>query len=353
MSEEWRLLYPWALCLLVIPLGVLLWRVPRGGASFGATHLAAMVVRASQGPMIYRGLMAAGLTALIIAAARPQFGRTVEIHEHQGRDLMLVIDLSLSMITDDMQRDDQFIRRLDAVMDAAHLFIEGRAGDRIGLAFFAEQALVQCPLTADHETVRRFLEDMRQRQNRLWQAVGRQRNIPSLLGSGTNLGLGIARGLAYLEGRESNGRSVILITDGKHSEQLPNSIRVDPDEAAIRAADLDIRVHTIGVGNRNGTMTVLGTVNTPYPTRTSVTGQWLPDMRQLQAIAQTTGGVAMHADSPNDLERIFAAIDELEPTSTDSRQVDDYPDRFEFPLILGLALLLVGWLAEPRLRGPL
>jgi hypothetical protein len=119
----------------------------------------------------------------VVAAARPQYGRSVVEREQAGRDLMLVIDLSGSMQIDDLDdgkggRQD----RLATVVKAAKQFVAGRPDDRAGLVFFGDSALSSCPLTYDHDTVDQFLDRTERQQRALWA-----RGEEGLLGGNTNM----------------------------------------------------------------------------------------------------------------------------------------------------------------------
>ena len=351
-----RLADPWMLALLLLPLLVLLLRPRRGGAAFGAYTIAAIAVRRSQLPLLWRILMAGGLSALVIAAARPQYGRTVDIHEAKGRDLVLVIDLSLSMIADDMfDEAGNRVDRLRAVVDAAERFIEGRPNDRIGVVFFADHSLTACPLTFDHHTAIEFLRETEERQRLFWNRyikMGGRGDSAGILGNGTNLGLGIGEALRHLQGeRDSEGRALVLITDGKDSRELSNW--VDPLESARYAKVLDCSVYAIGVGDSDGQMSDPRSLF-QYGTRhfIPVRNQWLPSMQRLQAIVAAAGtGLAREANDREGLIEILNRINELEPSSHEVRQVDDFKDQYPWPLALGLLLLGFAWLMEPRLRG--
>ena len=334
---------PWFLLGLLLPLLLLWWKPARGGAAFGAFPLAASVLRPSRGPLVHRVLLALGLGLLVMALARPQYGRTVVERDHAGRDLMLVIDLSGSMQIDDLDdgkgnRSD----RLQAVFAAADRFIAGRPDDRIGLAFFGDNALTSCPLTHDHATVREFLERTEKQQRELW---ANERG--GLLGSNTNLGLGLGTALKHLRDPQAKGRVAILITDGVDTRRLHQW--VDPLEAARQADRLGVKVYGIGVGNPNGTMSrrdMFGRVQT-----VPLSGDMLPDLGRLSAIATLAQGQAFGADDAKTLTAVFAKIDALEPTPRTVRSRDDFADRFTWPLIAGLLLLSLALGLEPRLRG--
>ena len=335
---------PWLLALLVLPLLIVLWRERRGGDAFPGFALAAEVLRPSRGPALFRLLIALGIGSLIIAAARPQFGRAMVEREQNGRDLQLVIDLSGSMQVDDMTsaaggRQD----RLATVMDAARRFIARRPNDRIGLVFFGDRALTSCPLTYDHETVGQFLERTDRQQRALWG----QGNEEGLLGGATNLGLGIGSALRGLQDPLSKGRAVILITDGADTRQLPTW--VDPLEAARHAHAMGVHLHGIGVGNPHGTISQrdrLGRMVTgPVPSHL------LPDLGRLDSIVKLGDGKAFAANDLAGLDEVFRRIDELEPTPRSMRTREDFADRFLLPLIAGLLLLALALGLEPRLRG--
>ena len=334
---------PWLLCGLILPLLVLWWRPARGGAAFGAYALAASVLRPSRGPLLWRVLLASALACLVVAAARPQYGRTTIEREQSGRDLRLVIDLSGSMQIDDLDdgagaRSD----RLAAVITAAKAFIAKRPDDRIGLVFFADGALTSCPLTYDHDTAAQFLERTEQQQRALWG-----RSSDGLLGGNTNLGLGLGTALKALRNPAVKGRAVILVTDGVDSRRLPNWI--DPLLAAGQAERLGVTVYGIGVGNPHGTRTARDPYGRVVTMRLS--GDMLPDMGRLQSIAGRANGSAYAADDAKGLGEVFAKISALQPTPRTVRQRDDFADRWLWPLVAGLVLAALDLVLEPRLRG--
>ncbi|MHC5067508.1 MAG: VWA domain-containing protein, partial [Planctomycetota bacterium] len=257
------------------------------------------------------------------------WGREIAKRDEQGRDLVLVIDFSGSMQTEDMANDSGPDDRLRAVIQAATDFIDQRQGDRIGVIAFAEQAFTLSPLTHDHAALARSLSDQEALQRRMWRRTNGRRG---LYGSGTAIGLGLGRALQRLEERNENGRAVILITDGEESEN-----RVPPLEAAAQAAAMDIRVHTIGVGGSGGRIGRLRVGK--------------PDMATLRRIATTTGGSVARATESDELAAIFAEINTLEPSPFTMSVIEDYHDRFLWPLLAGMALVLLAWLSEPRLRG--
>lgn len=341
---DFRFAMPWMLLLLIIPVVILWRRERRSGAAFPGFFIASQALRPSRGPMIFRMLMATGLACLAIAAARPQFGRTIVEREQSGRDLMLIIDLSGSMRVDDLvTTDGKRTDRLAVVFEAAKVFIDKRPNDRIGLVFFSSTALTSCPLTYDHQTVTQFLERTERQQRAMWDSGHEE----GLLGGATNIGLGL--GIALKRVREANaqGRAMILITDGADSRDLPGW--VDPLQAARRADDEKVKIYGIGVGNPEGTMTQRDMFGRVASAR--VPTQLLPDMSRLENIARTGGGLAFAASDQAGLLRVLDRIDALEPTARTIRSRDDYSDRFMWALIAGLSCMVLALGLEPRLRG--
>ena len=338
----WRLGDPWLLALLILPLIVLGWSPRRGGAAFGGFLLASRL-RPSRGPLLWRVLMASGLALLVGALARPQFGTTIIERTQEGRDLLLVIDLSGSMRIDDLaDKDGGRIDRLSAVMTAAKEFIAGRPDDRIGLVFFAARALTSCPPTYDHQTALDFLTRTEEQQRALWA-----REREGLLGGSTNLGLGLGTALKVMRDPAAKGRAAILITDGVDSRGEPGW--VDPLQAGRHAASIGVRVHGIGVGNPNGTRTardIFGRVQL-----VPIQGELLPDLGRLRSITSLAGGEAFSANDAAGLKEVFTKIDALEPTPRTTNERDDVSDRFHLLLWLGLGLIALALTLEPRLRG--
>ncbi|MFW5846278.1 MAG: VWA domain-containing protein [Planctomycetota bacterium] len=329
-DAAFRFAYPELLLLLALPLLLWWWRPRRAGAGFAPTALAAAALRPSGGPAVHRLLVVAGIVLLTLAAARPQYGRTVTIRTHEGREIMLVVDLSGSMRIDDMtDAEGRRADRLAAVMAAAATFIDGRPADRIGLVIFAGNALSSCPITYDHETLKDFLVRIEAQQRQLWNSD------TNLVGDGTNIGLGLGHALRGLtaEERPESGRAILVITDGRDTPRLHNW--VDPIEAAERAAERDIRIHAIGVGDPQGSMTLTDRYGRVHERR--LRQEQLPDLSRLRHIAETSGGIALAAGDRQELARVFAQTG----------------DRFRWPLLLGLLLITGATLAEPRLRGAL
>ena len=309
---------PWFLLLLgIVPL-LGWWYRTRGERRRGSlTHPdVAGLARAGGGegrwlrhlPPALRGL---ALICLVTAFARPQTGVTGENVVSEGIDIVLAIDVSSSMLAEDLAPN-----RLEAVKVVAADFAEGRGNDRIGLVIFAGKAFTQAPLTLDHSVVASLMAELE---------VG-------MVEDGTAVGMGLATAVKRLQASEAASKVVVLLTDGRN-----NRGEIDPVTAAQAAQALGVRVYTIGAGAR-GTARV--PVTDRFGGRRYVTTRVDVDEPVLQATAETTGGRYYRATDRESLEAIYAEIDALETTEIVVENFTSYGERFALPLAIGLVLLL-------------
>ncbi|TVR09449.1 MAG: VWA domain-containing protein [Planctomycetota bacterium] len=350
----WRCADPWWLLALIVPVLVLIWQPRPLSLTFGAYALAVRALRPSLGPLIYRLLMGLGIACVVLALARPQGGRIIVETQHSGRDMILLIDLSASMIADDMFDDaGQRVDRLETVFRAAEQFIQGRPSDRLGVAVFGSTALLVCPPTMDHYSLRRSLHDVERQMRDDWERTRHpQHGVPTggVVGPGTNTGLGIAVSMGYLEEEAPEGKSIIILADGRDSRNLPNW--VDPVEAAAQAARMGIRIHAIGVGDREGQMTDPRVqYHTGQQRLMDLPDLFLPEIERLQVIADQADGEVLYADTREQLYRIFDRIDELEPTHHIYQETRHYSDYFRYFLVVAASLIALASVLMLRLRG--
>jgi Ca-activated chloride channel family protein len=313
--------WPWLFAALPLPL-LAAWLLPRAREMQDAAlrvPFFASISRVASGdrsaPSRGRLLLAAlAWVLLVLAAARPQFvGEPVHLPV-SGRDLMLAVDISGSMGTEDMQLGNQVTDRLTAVKAVAGNFIDHRKGDRLGLILFGDQAYLQTPLTFDRETVRTLLNEA---------AIG-------LAGKSTAIGDAIGLAVKRLRERPAENRVLILMTDGANT-----SGSVDPLKAADLAAREGVRIYTIGVGADE--MLVRGFFGTQRVPATDL------DEATLNAIAKKTGGEYFRARDIEGLQKIYALLDKLEPVSQDEQTFRPVHELYAWPL--GGALLLTALLA--------
>jgi Ca-activated chloride channel family protein len=298
---EW--LWPWMLMMAPLPFLVRVLVPPaqtREAALRAPFFEQWRQLGAGQGKATLRGGSASLILAwliwllLLLAAARPLWlGEPVEIPD-SGRDLMLAVDISGSMRIEDMQVGQNLGRRIDAVKQVGADFIERRGGDRLGLILFGSNAYVQSPLSFDVATVERFLREAQ---------IG-------FAGKETAIGDAIGLAVKRLKERPAESRVLILLTDGQDTASS-----VQPHEAAQLAADLDIRIYTIGIGA--DALTVPGLFGSSFGAR-QVNPSAELDEEGLQAIAELTGGTYFRARNPQELASIYQVLDQLEPVEHES-----------------------------------
>jgi Ca-activated chloride channel family protein len=301
----------------------------RGAARFSALGLAAGLPSgwSHLGPIILTGLRVAALGLLVVTLARPQTDDAREKSRTQGIAIQLVIDNSYSMRNKDYDLGDHSISRLDAVKHAVRLFViggdhglKGRPNDRIGIMTFARDPDVVCPLTLDHVAVIDALEHIQ-----LAPPVG------------TNIGDALAWALDRLRDDPTKQKVIVLLTDGSNNvkEGLP------PLEAAQLAADLKIKVYTIGaVGNRFGRPSAKSVEDLLREARGISTVGDSVDEPLMEQIAEKTGGKYFRATDTDGLSGIYEEIDRLEKTSMESSVHVTHKEWFLLALVPALGLLV-------------
>lgn len=311
---EWTLLDPAFLLLAPLLVLTVLWRRARHGAALPTAHgaFAAALPRTLRARAVHLPLwllLLAGV-CLVLAMARPVAREVMPLRE-QGIDICLVVDISSSMLIDDMDERLQ-VRRIDAARSRAQDFAKARVHDRVGLVTFARLAELRCPLTLDEQALQAFLaaiETVPQNSQEL---------------DGTSVGTGLAKAVKVLEEADSKSRVIVLLTDGKTTVE-----GIEAQDAAKLAKDSGIKVHTIGLGN--GVPTPLG---------------WQPtDFDELREVARITGGEFFQPRSDADLAKVYERIDELEKVGLDDPRYR-LVDGFAWPLGIGLILLAVSLLLE-------
>ena len=253
------------------------------------------------------------IAATIFALARPQVVLVEERIKAEGIDIFLAMDLSSSMLSKDFEPD-----RLSVSKAVAIDFVEKRPYDRLGLVSFAGEAYTQSPLTADHKIIQRQLSDL---------ACG-------YLSDGTAIGMGLATAVNRLKDSEAESKVVILLTDG-----VNNAGYIDPLTAAEIAKEFNIKVYTIGVGSMGMALSPVGrTRNGQYQfARTRVE---IDDQLLLQ-IAEKTGGEYYRAVNADELQRIYAKIDELEKTEMEITVIRREKEYFRHALSIALVLFSI------------
>lgn len=270
--------------------------------------------------------------ALIISAARPQYiGEPVQLPTN-GRDLMLAVDISGSMGTEDMEVGNTLVSRLLVVKAVVGDFVERRVGDRLGLILFGSKAYLQTPLTFDRKTVRTLLMET---------PLG-------IAGGKTAIGDAIGLAVKRLQSRPADSRVLILLTDGQS-----NIGEVTPLQAAKIAAQEGVKIYTIGFGAEEMQIPGLLFNRTVNPSSEL-------DSQTLIEIAELTGGIYQRARSAAELQAIYTVLDELEPIEQDQETFRPVMSLFYWPLALALLasvllivthpVMLSGWQSLFRRR---
>ena len=253
---------------------------------------------------------------LFVALARPQWGRKMEHIERRGLDLVLLQDISLSMLAEDVKPN-----RLTRSRHEISAFLESLSGDRVGLVAFSGEAQVMVPLTLDYGTVQMMLKEL----------------TPGWLMPGTNLEEAIRKGMDLYRNSGSAGQYsvMILMSDGEELEAAAVN-------AAKEAAEMGIRIYTIGIGSREGVPIPVPSKNGEVAYKKDMQGNIVTTRLEdgtLQEIASVTGGLYFYA-SPGEfqLQKVLSEIASLEKKEQASDRMENYQDRYQ--IFLGLAALL-------------
>ncbi len=311
-------LHPEYLFLLLLLLPLIGWYVMRLSKTQASFKLASTLAFKGMKPdfRIYMrhlpfALRLISLALIIIVIARPQSVSNWEETESQGIDIVMALDVSGSMLSQDLQPD-----RLQAAKKVASEFITDRKNDNIGLVIFAGESFTQCPLTTDHKVLLNLLNEI---------------NF-GMIEDGTAIGLGLATSVNRLKESVSDSRVVILLTDGTN-----NSGQIAPLTAADLARSYGIRVYTVGVGTKGMAPTP---VNTPYGIRM----QNMPvdiDEKTLTEIAAMTGGQYFRAQDTEGLRQVYEEIDEMEKYLVSVQNVTRRQELFLPFALFALGLILV------------
>ena len=265
-----------------------------------------------------KSLIIAGLawSLIVIAAMQPQWvGDPVELPV-SGRSVMLAVDLSGSMKEKDLQLGGEAVSRLAVVKSVLHPFIKRRKGDRLGLILFGDQAYLQTPLTFDRKT--------------LWQML--KESELGIAGERTAIGNAIGLAVKRMKDLPDTEKVLVLLTDGQNTAG-----DVSPEDAGLMAKETGMRIHTIGVGaDEAWVRTFFG--------KQKINPSAELDEAMLQELSNSTGGSYFRARSTEELEKIYALIDEIEPIEKEKEVYRPRKALFIWPL--GFVVLILGiWLA--------
>ena len=257
---------------------------------------------------------------LVIAAARPQWvGEPIPMRS-QSRDIMLIMDISNSMLEPDFAIGKQRINRLSAVKKTASDFIDNRTDDRIGLILFGTRAYLQAPLTYDKKSV----------QDILWSMDA------GMAGNSTSIGDAIGLALKNIKDDDKKEKILVLLTDGENNDgslSMPDAINLAKNE--------NIKVYTIGVGAETAF------IDSFFGMQIGIGNAGL-DEESLKQLAQDTQGRYFRAKDTQSLQEIYNAIDKLEPTENNEQFSVETKELFYIPLLLAITLAFIMFLRGPK-----
>ncbi len=320
LGFEWA--HPWMLWLLLALPFLAILRSSRGAApavlfsSVETLRPLGKARRSHAGAWMF-GLFIGALGFFILALAQPRLATVNSRVEASGIDIMLALDVSRSMLAEDIVIGHESGNRIEAVKKIAGEFISGRPGDRIGITAFAGRPYLVSPLTLDHDWLLRNLERLR---------IG-------LVEDGTAIGTAIASCANRLKDRkDSKTRIIVLLTDGDN-----NAGKIAPITAAEAAHTVGIKLYTVGVGSEG-----MAAIPVPLPDGRTVYQQ-IPvevDEPSLRQIAKIGEGQYFRAIDGGALRRIFQQIDQLEKTKVELSSSTSYRELFPWLVEMGLLLLL-------------
>ncbi len=323
-------MYPWLLLLLLL-VPLLAWLRGRRGAAaavlFSSTNTLRAIGKrsASRAGRILHSLLYLALAFLIVALARPQLGKTLTQVEASGIDIMVVLDVSGSMLTKDFTVGGLSATRVDAIREVTRKFIESRPNDRIGIIAFAGRPYVVSPLTLDHDWLLENLERVR---------IG-------LVEDGTAIGSAIAAAGNRLNDKKSKSRAIVLLTDGEN-----NAGKIPPETAAEAIKALGIRLFAIGAGINGIAPVPVFDPSTGRPV-TDAAGNIIYRNQEVQfneaglkKVAQIAGGQFFRATDTDSLEQIYSDIDKMEKSTVSVKKYQQYRDLFPACLMAGAGILL-------------
>jgi Ca-activated chloride channel family protein len=326
---------PWALLLLLFPAGLFAlylahfrWKDRLFRTLGDESILRRLTDPVTERHQRVKAAFALLASALLVAAlAGPRWGRQFQEVHRRGSDVIVAVDVSLSMMAEDVKPN-----RLDRAKAELGLLIDELEGDRVGLVAFAGEAFLQCPLTLDYGAAKTLLDLI----------------APDLIPKpGTSLVAAIDTALGALPpARASGDAALVLLTDGEdHSGALP--------QALARAKAAGLRIFAVGIGTPQGEVIPLRDENgqiTGYKKdkqgRTVASKLGEEDLRTLAA--GTGGGYYRAVDGDISVDRIVADLRGLKKRELESRIYGRYEDRTVWPASLALVLLLLEFLWPER-----
>jgi Ca-activated chloride channel homolog len=321
------------LLLLLTPLfiGFFLWAYQRKRAALARFAAPALASKLTPGASFSRQvirwtLFISAFLFLVLALVRPRFGVKMELFERRGIDLMVGLDISESMLAEDIAPN-----RLERAKHEIAKLLNLLKGDRVGLIVFAGESYVQCPLTLDYGAAKMFLDAV----STGWVQI-----------QGTALADAIRQAAEAFRSKERKYKVLVLITDGEDNEG--NAV-----EAAKAAAAEGIIIYTVGVGSEGGAPIPVSKGGGTVVYKKDKDGNLVMtrlDPLTLEKIAIEGHGKYFNAGTDLDLSRIMAEIERMEKKELGSSRLNIYEERYQIFLFVALVLLLIEFFIPERVR---
>ncbi|GAA4089489.1 VWA domain-containing protein [Mucilaginibacter panaciglaebae] len=322
--------YLWALA--VIPVFILLfiwvsrWK-SKALQSLGDRNVVNNIVAdvSFSAPRLKFILFTIAYALLVIGIADPQIGSKIVEEKRKGADLMILLDVSNSMLSQDMMPN-----RLENAKQAIAQLIDNLHSDRIGIIIFAGEAYVQLPMTTDYSAAKLFLNSIN----------------PSMVPTqGTAIGAAIDLGIKSFDFNDGTGKSMIIITDGENHED-------DAVAAAKNALDRDVTINVIGMGSPEGAAIPIYQGNKQVGFHVDSAGQTVIsklDENMGKEIAAAGNGTYVRATNANSgLNIVMSQIEKIQRKTYDAKSFKDFEDRFQFFLAAALLCLVIEFFITNR-----
>ena len=305
---------PWYLLILAILPLVFIYKTFLSRSKDGSFRISSKSIISEK--MIRKGIYKKRLLSfiqylsmflIILGLSRPRLIESLQEKNIEIVDIVLVIDISSSMLATDFQPN-----RLEVVKKTAKDFINQRKGDRLGILVFAGESFIQCPLTIDNEVLLSLMSEIKVAQQSY---------------DGTAIGMAIANATNRLRNSDAKSKVMILLSDGSN-----NAGELDPNTAADLAKQFGIKIYTIGAGTNQDVSFI--------PGRGFIRNEI--DDETLKAIAKQTGGQYFRATNTEGLKEIYSTINALERTEVEIKVFTQYRELYGWLLIPALALGLGG-----------
>ena len=265
----------------------------------------------------------AAYACLVIAAARPQLGSKLREEKAKGVEMMLVVDVSNSMLAEDFEPN-----RLERTKYAINKLLEDLQQERVGMVIFAGEPKVQLPITSDY---------------RMAQAFTKRISTSLVAEQGTDIGKALELASLSFSSQSGQSRVIVLITDGENHDQ-------SVEQVVARAKQDGIRIYCIGIGTPEGAPIEIGGEFIKDENSEMVVSKLGEQM--LQEIASSTEGAYVRASKQSiGLEEIVKSINQMEKSEFTTVRYEEYNEQYQYFIAVALALLLLDLVIMPR-RNP-